>query len=33
MAPKKQGMLERQITERLQATSAQVPAVALLGAR
>ena len=33
MAPKIQGMLERQITERLQATIAQVPAVALLGAR
>jgi predicted AAA+ superfamily ATPase len=28
-----QGMIERQITERLQATIAQVPAVALLGAR
>ena len=33
MPPKIQGMLERQITERLQATIAQVPAVALLGAR
>jgi len=33
MTPKIQGMLERQITERLQATIAQVPAVALLGAR
>ncbi|MGB5440367.1 MAG: ATP-binding protein [Gammaproteobacteria bacterium] len=33
MDPKIQGMLERQITERLQATIAQVPAVALLGAR
>ena len=33
MTPKMQGMLERQITERLQATIAQVPAVALLGAR
>ena len=33
MTPKIQGMLERQITQRLQATIAQVPAVALLGAR
>ena len=33
MTPKIQGMLKRQITERLQATIAQVPAVALLGAR
>jgi len=33
MTPKMQGMIERQITERLQATIAQVPAVALLGAR
>jgi predicted AAA+ superfamily ATPase len=33
IAPKMQGMIERQITERLQATIAQVPAVALLGAR
>ena len=28
-----QGMLQRQITEKLQSTIAQVPAVALLGAR
>jgi predicted AAA+ superfamily ATPase len=33
MTPKIQGMLERLITQRLQATIAQVPAVALLGAR
>lgn len=31
--PKMQGMLRRQITEKLQSTIAQVPAVALLGAR
>ena len=33
MTPKMQGMVERQITEKLQATISQVPAVALLGAR
>ena len=33
MTPKTKGMLDRQITERLQATIAQMPAVALLGAR
>lgn len=33
MTPKIQGMLERLIKQRLQATIAQVPAVALLGAR
>ena len=33
MTPKIQGMLKRQITKKLQATIAQAPAVALLGAR
>ena len=33
MNPKMQGMIGRQITPKLQATIAQVPAAALLGAR
>ncbi len=33
LAPKMQGMIARQIAEKLQATLARVPAVALLGAR
>lgn len=33
LAPKMQGMIERKITKKIRATIAQVPAVALLGAR